>query len=111
VKRFWQTLVTVQAITLIVFCVAAARSSYFSRMPASVRHGSSIESLIAGRAVMLAIVFATFDSSVALWIAGRARFDASARAAGVIFTTLSIALFLTSCALFAAFVLIGFAQY
>ena len=93
------------------FYVSALQSSYFTRMPASVRRGQSVESLVAVRAAWLAGIFLVVNASIFLWVAGVKSIQNSQRWQGVLALLASGAVFICASVLMLAWVIFGFAQW
>ncbi len=105
----WQVIVAMEAALVAAFCVWASTADYFVRMPESVRHGSSVSSMIATRAVWLTLILATVNVGIAVWIRGF-RAGESGREFAVLPLVGSVGLFLVACWLLLLFVVFGFAQ-
>jgi hypothetical protein len=110
-KLFWLFIVTIEAVVVIAFCMWASSADYFLRMPVSVRHGSSVWSIIALRAASLTIVLGMFDAAIAAWIRGVGSLGRSEREWALFWFAGAIVVFLCACALLVVFVVVGFAQY
>ena len=111
VKRSWLVIVSIEAALLAGFCGWALSADYFARMPASVRQGSTVSSLVATRALWLAVVFGMFNVSVAAWGRGVRYLEESERASACLALFGALASFAIGCWLLGMFVFFGFAQY
>jgi hypothetical protein len=110
-KRFWWSAVAVETLALAGFCFAAATSDYFVRMPPGVRHGTSVPEMVAWRAVWLAGIMALLNVSMFSWTKGVRWLEHSARTKAVLALVASVAIFLLTCVLIVAWVMVGSAQY
>ena len=110
-RRFWATVVALEAVLLTAFYFKATAADYFRRMPASVRHGASVEWLVAERTLWLAAILVVMNVCMALWIVGTNWINESEMPSGIAARVLSVLMFVLALVMFAAFVLFGFAQY
>jgi hypothetical protein len=110
-KWFWPVIVSIEAALVVAFSVWAASVDYFVRMPASVRHGSSVSSMIATRAVWLVVILAVLNVSLAAWMGGVRHLETSKRGSALFLFSAGGALFLLAGWLLVIFIVFGFAQY
>jgi uncharacterized membrane protein len=111
VKRFWWSLLAVEVAAVVGFCFAAAHWGYLVRMPASVRRGQSLASLIVPRAIALAGIFSLLNGSIFFWIQGVHAIESANRSQGAFAFLVSTIMFIFAGLVLVGWVLFGFAQY
>ena len=110
-KGLWAFLIVLETLVVAAFAYWLPQLRYFQKMPAAVRHGASIERLVAERVFYLVLIFSMVNLSFWLWSRGVRSIERGDKAQGAATMGTSMVIFVFAGLCFIGLIIFGFAQY